>query len=256
MSSLALEQIDAAYRKKAVLRKVSLAVAPGEIVALIGPNGAGKSTVLKVAAGVLSPKNGRVLLESRDITALPPHDRVDHGLAYCIQGGRVFPSLTTRENLAMGAEALPADERAEGTDAVLEVFPILKGLLDRRAGALSGGERQALALGMVLVRRPQVLLLDEPSAGLAPRLVRDLLDTVRALNEEWDLSIVLVEQNVRAALQIAHRAVALENGRVARKTEKPKTWLDGKEIEGLFLGGSVENHSRHSSQTPHTASEP
>lgn len=255
MSSLGLEHIDAAYHKKVVLRDVSLDVVPDEIVALIGPNGAGKSTVLKVAAGLLAPQNGRVLLKDHDITALPPHERVDHGLAYCIQGGRVFPSLTTKENLAMGGEVLPPDECAEGIDAVLEVFPILKDLLDRRADVLSGGERQALALGMVLVRRPQVLLLDEPSAGLAPRLVRDLLDTVRVLNEEWDLSIVLVEQNVRAALRIAHRAVALEDGTVARKTEKPNTWLDGNEMESLFLGGRVEKSSRHSSQTTRTASE-
>lgn len=255
MSSLGLRHIDAAYHKKVVLRDISLDAGPDEIVALIGPNGAGKSTVLKVAAGVLAPQNGRVLLEGHDITALPPHERVDHGLAYCIQGGRVFPSLTMRENLAMGGEVLPPDERAEGIDAVLEVFPILKDLLDRRAGVLSGGERQALALGMVLVRRPQVLLLDEPSAGLAPRLVRDLLDTVRVLNEEWDLSIVLVEQNVRAALRISHRAVALEDGTVARKTEKPNAWLDGKEMESLFLGGRVEKSSRHSPQATQTASE-
>jgi ABC-type branched-subunit amino acid transport system ATPase component len=250
MSRLQLEQIDAAYHKKTVLQGVSLAAAPGEIVALIGPNGAGKSTVLKVAAGLLAPQEGCVQLEGRDITGLPAHERVDHGLAYCIQGGRVFPSLTARENLAMGAGALPADERADGTAAVLDVFPVLKGLLDRRAGLLSGGERQALALGMVLVRRPQVLLLDEPSAGLAPRLVQDLLDTVRALNEDWGLSILLVEQNIRAALRIAHRAVALENGSVARSTQKPTAWLDGEAVEGLFLGnGTGEPQSFQSNHT-------
>jgi ABC-type branched-subunit amino acid transport system ATPase component len=249
MSRLQLEQIDAAYRKKTVLREVTLAAEPGEIVALIGPNGAGKSTVLKVAAGLLAPQKGRVQLEDRDITGLPAHERVDRGLAYCIQGGRVFPSLTVRENLAMGAGALSADERADGTAAVLDVFPVLKDLLERRAGLLSGGERQALALGMVLVRRPQVLLLDEPSAGLAPRLVRDLLDTVRALNEDWDLSILLVEQNVRAALRIANRALALENGSVTRTTEAPGIWLDGKEMEELFLGGRMDTNSHAPSQS-------
>jgi len=238
MSSLCLEEVDAAYRKKVVLQGVSLALASSEIVALIGPNGAGKSTVLKVAAGLLAPKKGRVLLGNRDITGLPAHERVDHGLGYCIQGGRVFPSLTARENLAMGASVMSADERADGIAAVLDVFPTLKDLLDRRAGVLSGGEGQALALGMVLVRRPQVLLLDEPSAGLAPRLVQDLLDTVRALNEDWELTILLVEQNVRAALRVAHRAVALENGTVARTTQEPTAWLDGEAVEGVFLGSS------------------
>jgi branched-chain amino acid transport system ATP-binding protein len=149
----------------------------------------------------------------------------------------------------MGAGALPADERADGIAAVLDIFPVLKDLLDRRAGLFSGGERQALALGMVLVRRPRVLLLDEPSAGLAPRLVRDLLDTVRALNEDWGLSILLVEQNVRAALRTAHRAVALENGSVASTTQEPTAWLDGEAVEGLFLGSRVEANSHYSSQT-------
>jgi branched-chain amino acid transport system ATP-binding protein len=247
MSSIELEQISAGYNKRTVLRGVSLTVAPGEIVALIGPNGAGKSTVMKVAAGLLAPQEGRVRLGDRNITTLPAHERVDHGLAYCIQGGRVFPSLTVRENLAMGVGALPVDEREDGTAAVLEIFPVLRDLLDRRAGVLSGGERQALALGMVLVRRPEVLLLDEPSAGLAPRLVEDLLDTVRALNEDWGLTILLVEQNVRAALRTGHRAVALEDGSVARTTDQPEAWLDGEAVEGLFLGGRVGESSHQPS---------
>ncbi|MFB6198399.1 MAG: ABC transporter ATP-binding protein, partial [Halobacteriaceae archaeon] len=211
----------------------------GETQAIIGPNGAGKSTVLKVAAGLLAPQKGRVLLDDREITSLPAHERVDCGIAYCIQGGRVFSSLTVRENLVMGANPLSPDKREDGVASVLDVFPTLKDLLDRRAGVLSGGERQALALSMVLVRRPQVLLLDEPSAGLAPRLVRNMLDTVRRLNEDWGLSILLVEQNIRAAL----RAVALENGKVARKTRNPKAWIDGGEVESLFLGGSASTNS-------------
>ena len=243
MSALSLKHINAAYRKKAVLRGVSLAVEPGEILALIGPNGAGKSTALKVAAGLLAPQQGRVNLNDQDITNLPAHERIDHGLAYCIQGGRVFPSLTARENLAMGAGALPKDNREQGITAVLDVFPTLKGLLGRRAGVLSGGERQALALGMVLVSHPRVLLLDEPSAGLSPRLVRNLLDAVRALNEDWDLAILLVEQNIRAALCIAHRAMALADGEVARETEQPERWINGEKLEGLFLGSTTTLHN-------------
>lgn len=239
MTKLRLEQIDAAYHKKKVLREINVDAEPGEIVAIIGPNGAGKSTVLKVAAGMLDPNKGSVQLDGRDITTLPTHERVELGLGYCIQGGRIFPSLTARENLAMGASSMPSSKRKSNTAAVLEVFADLEDLLDRRAGLLSGGERQSLALCMVLVRRPQVLLLDEPSAGLAPRLVQDLLDTVHTLNEEWNLTVLLVEQNVRAALQVADRAVALANGEVSRTTERPATWLDGEEMEDLFLGSGA-----------------
>lgn len=247
MSALRLEQIRAAYRKKEILRDLSLTVEAGEIVALIGPNGAGKSTVLKVAAGFLAPGAGRVWLDDHEITALPAHERVNLGLAYCIQGGRAFPSLTVAENLAMGTGALSHEERETNAAAVLDLFPNLKPLMDRRAGLLSGGERQALALGMLLMRRPRVLLLDEPSAGLSPRLVRDLLVAVGELNKEWKLAILLVEQNVRAALRIAHRAMVLVNGEVARETDRPATWLDGEALESLFMGRATSAGIEHPS---------
>jgi branched-chain amino acid transport system ATP-binding protein len=239
MTRIRLKQIDAAYSKKKVLRDVNVDADLGEIVAIIGPNGAGKSTVLKVAAGMLDPDKGSVQLDGRDITTLPTHECMELGLGYCIQGGRIFPSLTVRENLAMGTGSMTSGKREANTAAMLEVFPTLEDLLDRRAGLLSGGERQALALSMVLVRRPEVLLLDEPSAGLAPKLVQDLLGAVRTLNEEWNLTVLLVEQDVRAALHIAHRAVALANGEVALTTERPASWLDGEEMEELFLGSGA-----------------
>jgi len=237
MSALLLDQIDAAYGKKAILNNVSLAVEEGEIVALIGPNGAGKSTVLKVAAGLLNPRGGRVFLEGQDITALPVHRRIGCGLGYCIQGGRIFPSLTVRENLAIGASEMSTDEREESLAPLLDIFPNLKRLLDQRSGVLSGGERQALALAMSLIRRPKVLLLDEPSAGLSPRFVRALLGVVEEFNRDWRLAVLLVEQNIGAALSTAHRAVALAGGEVVKETERPNEWIDGDVIEKLFLGG-------------------
>ena len=242
MSVLRLEHIDAGYGRRTVLQDLSLEVNAGEIVALIGPNGAGKSTVLRVAAGFLEQQQGRVWFKEEDITGRAPYERIDQGLAFCIQGGRVFPSLTVMENLEMGAVELSAEEKGRGSEAVLDLFPNLQPLLDRRAGVLSGGERQALALGMVLVRQPEMLLLDEPSAGLSPRLVQDLLERVRTLNEDWNLSILIVEQNLRAALRIAHRAVALEDGAIAGVAEEPQAWLDGEEMKRLFLGyGVAEN---------------
>jgi len=246
--TLYIEDVHAAYYKKEVLHGVSLKVAPGEIVVLIGPNGAGKSTVLKVAAGFLEPNSGHVSLGEQELTGRPPHERTTYGLSYCIQGGRVFSSLTVAENLEMGAQGLNADARQEGRNAVLELFPNLKLLLDRRAGVLSGGERQALALGMVLLRRPQVLLLDEPSAGLSPKFVSDLLERVGAVNEMWGTAILLVEQNVHAALHTAHRAMALINGEVAHVTREPESWLASGELEGLFFGTDAQNRQHTSSR--------
>lgn len=236
---LRLEHIDAGYGRRKVLHDLSLEIDAGEIVALIGPNGAGKSTVLRVAAGFLEPQQGRVWLEGDDITGLAPHERIDRGMAYCIQGGRVFPSLSVVENLELGADRLTAEKRERGRKAVLDLFPNLKPLLDRPAGVLSGGERQALALGMVLVGQPQMLLLDEPSAGLSPRLLSTMLDKVRTLKEDWGLTILLVEQNVRAALQVAHRVVVLVHGEVERSTEQPSEWVDEEKLTRLFLGQTI-----------------
>ncbi len=237
MSELRTENIFAAYRKKEVLRGVSLFVRQGEIVALIGPNGAGKSTLLKVIAGFLKPLSGNVWVDSRDISSLPPHERAGLGIAYFMQGGKVFPNLTVFENFEMGSVTLPPKDRNEKVSAVFEVFTNLKDMLYRRAGLLSGGERQSLALAMVLVKQPPILLLDEPSLGLSPKLVQDMLAKVRELNKMWQTTILLVEQNVRQALDIAHHALTLVNGEVALETDKPKVWLAEGHLDSLFLGG-------------------
>jgi branched-chain amino acid transport system ATP-binding protein len=240
MNELRTENIFAAYRKKEVLRGVSLSVRQGEIVALIGPNGAGKSTLLKVVAGFLKPLNGEVWVNGNEITTLPPHERVECGLSYFMQGGKVFPNLTVSENLEMGSVTLPSEDRGEKVSAVLEVFRNLKDMLYRRAGLLSGGERQALALAMVFVKRPRILLLDEPSSGLSPKLVQEMLAKVRELNNIWQTTILLVEQNVREALNIACRSVALVNGEVALETDKPQGWLAEGQLEKLFLGNDYK----------------
>jgi branched-chain amino acid transport system ATP-binding protein len=180
MHELRVENIHAAYGKKEVLRGVSLSMQQGEIVALIGPNGAGKSTLLKVIAGFLKPLHGQVWLDGKALNSLAAHERVGQGIAYFMQGGKVFPNLTVAENLEMGLASLSVQNKKDGIPAVLEIFSNLKDLLNRRAGLLSGGERQALALAMVLVRRPHLLLADEPSVGLSPKLVHTMLEKFRS----------------------------------------------------------------------------
>ena len=233
---LRLDNIHAGYGKKEVLRGISLSALRGEIVAIVGPNGSGKSTLLKVIAGFLLPVDGRVLIKGSDATTLAPHDRVKLGVTYFMQGGRVFPNLTVKENIEMGAITISPNERVENIEAVLEVFPNLRSLSGRRAGLLSGGERQALALSLLLVRRPRLLLLDEPSAGLSPKLVQDILGKVRELSSAWETTVLLVEQNIHEALMICDRALALVNGKVALQTGQPKQWLTDGQLERLFLG--------------------
>jgi len=236
MPALSVENIHAAYSKKEVLRGVSLSVKQGEIVALIGPNGAGKSTLLKVIAGFLKPLQGNLWLDSKEITSLAAHERVGQGIAYFMQGGKVFTNLTVAENLEMGLATLSSQNKKDGISAVLEIFSNLKHLLNRRAGLLSGGERQALALAMVLIRRPHLLLADEPSVGLSPKLVHHLLGKIHELNSIWGTTILLVEQNIREALNIAHRALAMVSGEVALGTEQPEEWITNGQLEQLFLG--------------------
>jgi branched-chain amino acid transport system ATP-binding protein len=238
-SEIRVDEIHAGYGKKEVLRGISLSAAKGEMVAIIGPNGSGKSTLLKVISGFLTPTSGDVWFENERITSLLPHDRVRIGLRYFMQGGRVFPNLTVRENLEMGAIGLPTQERKEKITAVLDLFPNLATLLSRRAGSLSGGERQALALAMLLIMRPRLLLLDEPSAGLSPKVVETILSTVRDLTRIWGITVLLVEQNIQQALSICERAIALVNGRVALETNRPLDWLTSGELEQFFLGYKV-----------------
>ena len=233
---LKAENIRASYGKKEVLRGVSLALRKGEILAVVGPNGAGKSTLLKVLSGFLRPTDGKVFLKGEDITILSPHQRVSFGMSYFIQGGKVFPSLTVRENLELAGAGLSVEEAKKSVASLLDIFYNLKKIEGKRAGLLSGGERQALALAMVLMKNPIVLLLDEPSAGLSPRLAGELISKVKEINQKWGTSVILVEQNIGEALKASNRAVVLVNGEVVVESDEPGELLKGKELENLFLG--------------------
>ena len=188
---LRLKDIHASYNKREILRGASIEVRKGEITALVGPNGAGKSTLLKVISGLLKTLNGKVYLSDKDITPLPTHLRVKLGISYFLQGGSVFPHLRVCDNLELGGINLSNGRIEERTEEVLKIFPHLKDKFKSRAGLLSGGERQMLALGIVLMTRPKLLLLDEPSTGLAPKLVREILDKVVEINNNYGTSILL-----------------------------------------------------------------
>jgi len=224
----------AGYGDNDILRGLSLRVDAGELVAVIGPNGAGKSTLLKAVAGLVRPRSGRIALSGDDITGAGTERIVARGLCYVPQEANVFPSLSVWENLTIGAWTGPGtfNERAH---AVVDLFPALAERRRARAGTLSGGERQMLAMAMALMVEPRLLLLDEPSAGLAPALQRLVFDRVREINARG-LGILLVEQNARESLTLCQRAYILAMGRV--RAEGPGEILrDDPEIRRLYLGG-------------------
>jgi branched-chain amino acid transport system ATP-binding protein len=196
---LDIQGVNAGYKDLQALWDVSLRVSEGELVALVGPNGAGKTTTLKVISGLIKPNVGQVLLDGRSLAKEPPHRIVDLGISQVLEGGRVFTELTVLENLelgAFGAKARKAEERQR-----------------QRAGTLSGGERQMLAIGRALMSAPRLLMLDEPSFGLAPILVEQIFNMITRINRQG-VTVLLVEQNVRAALELTQRAYVIENGRV------------------------------------------
>ena len=212
---LEVSDLSAGYGDNDILRGLSLRVDVGELVAVIGPNGAGKSTLLKTLAGLVRPRGGRIALRGADITGASTQRIVASGLCYVPQEANVFPSLSVWENLTIGGWTAPGalGERAR---AVVELFPVLAERRRARAGTLSGGERQMLAMAMALMVEPRLLLLDEPSAGLAPALQRLVFDRVREMNARG-LSILLVEQNARESLALCQRAYVLAHGSGSRR---------------------------------------
>jgi urea transport system ATP-binding protein len=209
---LQINDLHCGYGRSTVLHGVSLDVPADGVAAILGHNGAGKSTLLRAAVGLLRPRSGTILLDGEDITRLAPHERVARGMAYVPQGQQSFPHLTAWENLR-----LVADGRKDGkaaTAEALEVFPALRELLGRRAGLLSGGQRQQLALARALITRPRLLLLDEPTEGIQPSVVVEIEQTVLALAGRGGMSVLLVEQHVGFALRAAGRYYVLEAGRV------------------------------------------
>ncbi|NYI03655.1 urea ABC transporter ATP-binding subunit UrtE [Allostreptomyces psammosilenae] len=209
---LQIDGIQVGYGRSVVLHGVSLDVPADGVAAVMGHNGAGKSTLLRAVIGLLRPRQGSVRLDGEDVTRLAPHERVARGMAYVPQGQQSFPHLTTAENLQ-----LVADGRRGGREAMaeaLDLFPALRGLMGRRAGLLSGGQRQQLAIARALITRPRLLLLDEPTEGIQPSVVAEIQQTVLALTARGGLSVLLVEQHVGFALRAAERYYVLESGRV------------------------------------------
>ncbi len=235
MPLLKVDGVTSGYGDMEVLRDVSIALDAGEIVSIIGPNGAGKSTVMKVIFGQLRPWKGKVELHGQDISRLQPYEIAAHGMCYVPQVGNVFTDLTVDDNLELGAFAV-ADGDLEGRRRrVHELFPRLKERGRQRAGKMSGGERQMLAMGAALMLDPHVLLLDEPSAGLAPKMVDVIFERILRVNETG-VAILMVEQNARQSLKMAHRGYVLANGR--NRFEGPGPELaDDPEVGRLYLGG-------------------
>lgn len=222
-----------------ILTGVDLTLADGEIVGMIGPNGAGKSTFIKAVFGLVSVRSGSVTFEGEDITNTPPHELVARGIGYVPQRANVFPSLSVEENLRMGLYLRPQDWE-ERFAAVTELFPLVKERSDQRAGYLSGGERQMVALCRALMMSPSILLLDEPSAGLAPQAQDTVFERVKTIGEAG-VSILMVEQNARRCLQIADRAYVLDQGKNAY-TGTGRELLHDPNVIDLYLGtlGRVE----------------
>jgi branched-chain amino acid transport system ATP-binding protein len=233
---LKIESLSVAYDDFQVLWDVSLEVRPGEIVALLGPNGAGKSTLLNSVSGLVRPRGGRVELDGRRVDALPAHHRVRLGLAHVLERRRLFPHLTVRQNLLLGAYHPGAKpHRTESLDWVEAIFPRLRERRDQLAHTLSGGEQQMVAIGRGLMARPRVLLVDEPTLGLAPRVVTEILDVLRRINREQGITVLFIEQNVELALSLAHRGYVLESGRVLLEGTADALLASG-EVRRVFLG--------------------
>ena len=233
---LVLDQIHTYYDRIHALKGVSLTVERGEIVTLIGSNGAGKTTTLRTISGLLKPRAGNILLEGAPIDELPAHEITRLGISHSPEGRRIFARLTVAENLEMGAFARNDQQGIRQDMArVLELFPRLRERLHQRGGTLSGGEQQMLAIARALMSRPRLLLLDEPSMGLAPLLVEQIFQIIRNINEQG-VTILLVEQNAHVALSIAHRAYVLETGAIVLAGPAAEV-LTSPQVREAYLGG-------------------
>lgn len=231
---LKVENVTVGYSKIDILHDVDLLLRKGEIVSIIGPNGAGKSTLLKTIIGLLNPRKGSVYLQNRDITGEKPERLVRQGISYVPQVFNIFPSLTIQENLEMGAFTR-TDDFSGRMKEIYELFPVLGERRNQRVGNLSGGQRQMVAMGRALMLDPHVLLLDEPSAGLAPKFVSMIFERIIDINKTG-VSLILVEQNAREALNMAHRGYVLATGRNVLDGEA-KALLANEEVGRLYLGG-------------------
>lgn len=233
---LELSNVNVYYDAIHALKDLSIKVSKGEIVTLIGANGAGKSTTLKTISGLLKPKSGNIKFENKDITSFAAPEIVKLGISHAPEGRRVFPQMTIMENLEMGAYT--RKDKAEiqkDYEKVFSLFPRLKERKNQAAGTMSGGEQQMLAIGRALMSRPEILLLDEPSMGLAPLIVKDIFSIIKDINKAGT-TILLVEQNANMALQISNRAYVIRNG-VIEIEGKAEEFLNNDEIKNAYLGG-------------------
>jgi branched-chain amino acid transport system ATP-binding protein len=233
---LKVERLAVAYGDFQVLWDVSLEVRPGEIVALLGPNGAGKSTLLNSVSGLIGPRSGRIEFDGRRIDGLKAHARVALGLAHVLERRRLFPHLTVRQNLLLGAyHAAAKPHRAESLARVEALFPRLRERRNQAAHTLSGGEQQMVAIARGLMARPRLLLVDEPTLGLAPRVVTDILDVLRRINGEQGVTLLFIEQNLDLALSVADRAYILESGHLLLGGTADEVRASA-EVRRVFLG--------------------
>lgn len=232
---LEIRNLETFYGPIMAIRGVSLEVPQGRIVTILGANGAGKSTLLKTVSGVLDPEKGQILLDGKEINGREPDDIVRRGVAHVPEGREVFPFLSTEENLRMGAFTRSDDGIDDDLEMVYSYFPVLKERRHQQAGTLSGGQQQMLAMGRGLMTRPKILLLDEPSLGLSPILVQEIFSIVGRLNEERSVTMMLVEQNARVALNTAHYGYVLELGRIVMADDAHKL-LASEDVKEFYLG--------------------
>ena len=232
---LKVDDLQVYYGSIHAVKGISFEVNEGEIVTLIGANGAGKSTTLNTVAGLLKPRAGSIEFEGESLVGVPAHKMVPKGIALCPEGRRVFTEMSVKENLEMGAFTRNDAEAKESRKMVYDRFPRLRERKGQSAGTLSGGEQQLLAMGRALMSKPKLLMLDEPSMGLAPILVQEIFDIIRALHEQGT-TILLVEQNAQMALSVADRAYVLETGRVSMSGNANEL-LHDKRVQQAYLGG-------------------
>ena len=238
---LKISNVETFYGKIQALRGVNININKGEIVSLIGSNGAGKSTLLMTISGVNKAKTGEIIFEGKNIEKYEPHDIVDLGIAQAPEGRRIFSRLTVEENLKLGAHA---NEKGKFFDTdvkdIYDLFPVLSDRKSQRGGTLSGGEQQMLAIGRALMNKPKMLLLDEPSLGIAPKLVNQIFLAIKNINKEKKVTIFLVEQNAKKALELADRAYVLVNGKVTIQGSGQEL-LKNQDIQAAYLEGGAKS---------------
>ncbi len=230
---LKVKDVDAGYGEIQVLWSVNVSVEKGSIVSILGPNGAGKTTLTRVIMGVIRPYRGAVIFKGDDITRVPAHERIKLGLSIVPEGRQLFPQMSVLENLYMGMYHLSKID-VDALEFVFSLFPILRERLRQRAGTLSGGEQQMLAIARALVSRPQLLILDEPSQGLAPKVVQSIMDTLRKLRDEYGISMLLIEQYAHDALRISDYTYVLRSGRIVYSGRSDELARD-KELISKYL---------------------